>query len=100
MIEQVFLTGLPIIRKGPLSSKKGRELDASIPHKLAERPGRAIAIDALPGQKKELPPLHHELFKLLGAHAGSALIAAELFARAGGKIPRLDSLEPSQGVAS
>jgi hypothetical protein len=42
-------------------------------------------------QKTRFLPVDYEFFKLLAAHAASAVVAARLFAEGGGKTPGIDA---------
>ncbi len=64
---------------------------ACIPMRLDERSVGVIAVFATFEQKPEFVELDFELFRLLGAHAASALAAARLFAQHG---TRIGPLEP------
>jgi hypothetical protein len=48
-----------------------------------------IVYSVLP-QKERFVSVDYELFKMLGAHAATALMSALLFLAAGGKLPSLD----------
>ncbi len=79
-IGEVCLTGVAYLRDRP-----GRgTLDAPVavvPLMAEGRPVGAIAIASMLAQKEQWESVDHELFKLLGDHAGGALIAANLYAR-------------------
>jgi len=51
-----------------------------------------IVIYALLEQKKGFVAVDRELFKLLGAHAATALVGAQLFDKGGGTLPSLTAL--------
>jgi GAF domain-containing protein len=58
---------------------------ACIPLRVEERVVGVIAVFRLLPQKRRFEPLDFELFKLLGAHAATALVGARLYARLAGK---------------
>lgn len=65
---------------------------AVVPLLVEGKPIGAVAIVELLEQKKGWASVDKELFKLLGAHAGTALIAANLFAGTSGPEQALDGL--------
>ncbi len=74
------ITGVPHIKhQSPLGRGTAEDPIAVIPLMAEDRPVGAIAIHALLEQKKGWASVDEELFKLLGAHGGTALIAANLF---------------------
>jgi len=64
---------------------------ATIPMSLHGRAVGAIAVFATYEQKREFVDVDFELFKLLGAHAASALVASRLFAEHGAKVGPVQS---------
>jgi hypothetical protein len=58
---------------------------ACVPMRVEERVVGVIAVFRLLPQKRGFEPLDFELFKLLGAHAATALVGARLYARIAGK---------------
>jgi len=64
---------------------------ATIPMLLHGRAVGAIAVFATYEQKREFVDVDFELFKLLGAHAASALVASRLFAEHGAKVGPVES---------
>jgi hypothetical protein len=65
---------------------------AVIPMIVADRPVGAIAIVSMLSQKSGWASVDSELFKLLGAHAGSAIVAANLYAGVEGPLSALSDL--------
>jgi len=63
---------------------------AVVPLKVEERSVGVLADFATLEQKSRFLPVDFELFKLLGAHAGVALVCARLYAETGKQIPGLD----------
>jgi hypothetical protein len=64
---------------------------ATIPMLLNGKAVGAIAVFATYEQKREFIDVDFELFKLLGAHAASALVASRLFAEHGAKVGRVEN---------
>jgi hypothetical protein len=92
-IGDVFMTNLPRIsdRIG-----HGGNIDnpvAVIPLLVRDRAVGAIAILSLFRQKEVWAAVDRELFNLLGSHAGTALIAANLFAQNQGPLEALRGLD-------
>lgn len=86
-------TGERRIRRGkPLPRGTLADPLAIIPLLADDRPIGAIAIAALLVQKTGWASVDEELFKLLGAHAGTALIAATLYGRTTGPTAALVGL--------
>jgi len=65
---------------------------AVIPMMVDGRPVGAISVVSLLQQKNEWASVDRELFKLLGAHGATALIAANLYASAPGPVPALSGI--------
>jgi hypothetical protein len=93
VIERVFLTGVPHVAVGAVA--KAPPPVACIPLRVEETTIGTIAIHHLLEQKSAFGATDLELFKLLGAHAGTAIVAAQLFERAGAKLPSLEKLASS-----
>jgi putative methionine-R-sulfoxide reductase with GAF domain len=64
---------------------------ACVPLRIEERLIGVVAVFSTYEQKTRFLPVDYEFFKLLAAHAASALVAARLFAQGGGKTPGIDS---------
>ena len=96
------LTGIPRIREN-LREGSLEDPIAIIPLMVGERPIGAISIARMLEQKKGWASVDRELFKLVGAHGGTALIAANLFAGVSRPEDALDGLfenllrRPSEG---
>jgi len=91
-IGEVFTTAVSRIEKGDLTRGSLDHPLALVPMKTEDKVIGVLAVFATLEQKPKFMPVDYELFKLLGAHAGGALIGARLFADAGHKIPSFDSL--------
>jgi GAF domain-containing protein len=85
--ERVFLTGQAHVTEGPLSKSNERHPAAVLPMHFDERVVGVIAIHTVFAQKPSFGPVDFELFKMLGAHAASALAGALLYAAADAKLP-------------
>ncbi len=88
VIERTYLTGLPHISEGEVMTPPA----ACIPLQLEDRVVGAIAIYALLEQKRAFVTVDRELFKLVGAHAGGALVAAHLWSQSDGRLPSVEAL--------
>ena len=99
-IERVFLTGVPQVIEGPGAGADPSRPAACVPMRIEEDIVGVIVVFELLAQKKEFVPVDFELFKLLAAHAATALVAAQLYAKAGSRLPSLATLahEPSEGA--
>ena len=87
-IEKSYLTGLPHIAEGEVMTAPA----ACIPLQLEDRVVGVVAIYSLLAQKKEFITVDRELFKLVGAHAGGAIVAAHLWGQADGRLPPVEAL--------
>src|SRR5262249_24178152 len=85
-IQQAFLTGSPVFEESTVAPGVERPA-ACVPLVLDDRSVGVIVVYALLSQKTSLTPLDHELFRMLGAHAATALTGALLFAQGRGKLP-------------
>jgi GAF domain-containing protein len=85
-IEQAFLTKSPIFEESAVDTGIERPA-ACVPLILDGRAVGVIVVFALFSQKKALTALDHELFRMLGAHAATAITGALLFVQAKGKLP-------------
>ena len=94
-VERVFLTGVPIICEDLPSV---RDIDpakspaACVPMRFDDRVVGVIVVYTLLEQKPQFVPVDYELFKMLGAHAATALLGALLYRDAEGKLPGLEVL--------
>lgn len=95
LIGEVMMTGVPRIKEDLTASEDATLEDplAIIPLMVREQAVGAIAVARVFEQKDVWAAVDHELFKLLGAHAGNALIAATLFAGCEGALEALADLE-------
>jgi hypothetical protein len=83
VIERTFLTGVPHMADGDITVAPA----ACVPLQLDERVVGAIVIYALLQHKTRFVAVDRELFKLLGAHAATVLVAAYLWADVDGRLP-------------
>jgi GAF domain-containing protein len=88
IVERTYLTGVAHVDE---TEPVGRPA-ACIPLQIEDRTVGVIAVIALLDHKKGFVTVDRELFKLLGAHAGSAVVAAYLWSQAGGRLPSPDAL--------
>jgi hypothetical protein len=94
MIERAFVTGMPRIQEGPIDYERSSPA-ACLPMRIDDRSIGVIVIYALLAQKAAFVAVDFELFKMLGLHAASALVGAQLFTSADGRIP---GVEVFQGI--
>jgi predicted RNase H-like nuclease (RuvC/YqgF family) len=87
-IEKAYLTGIPHVAEGEVMAPPA----ACIPLQLEDRVVGVVAIYTLLAQKKGFVTVDRELFKLVGAHAGGALVAAHLWGQTGGRLPTVEAL--------
>ena len=89
MIERAFITGISRVEDGPLAHD--RQIPAAcLPMRVDDRAIGVIAVYSLFPQKDGFVAVDFELFKMLGLHAASALVGAELFASADGRLPGVE----------
>jgi hypothetical protein len=88
IVERTYLTGVPHIAEGDARAVPA----ACIPLQLESRTVGAIVVYALLEHKKRFVTVDRELFKLLGAHAGGALVSAYLWGQAGERLPSAEAL--------
>ncbi len=86
-VERCFNTGRAEITQGELAKSSDRLPAAVIPLHFDDRVVGVISIYTVFPQKLEFNPVDFELFKMLGAHAASALAGALLYDAAGAKLP-------------
>jgi hypothetical protein len=91
VIERVYLTGVPHMADGEGAPAPA----ACIPLQLEDRIVGVIVVYALLQHKKRFVTVDRELFKLLGAHAGGALVAAELWKESASRLPSAETLRES-----
>ena len=88
VVERTYLTGVPHIAEGETLPSP----QACIPLQFADRVVGTIVVYSLLEQKKRFITVDRELFKLVGAHAGGALVAAHYWGLADGCLPSAESL--------
>jgi len=96
-VERAFVTGIAYIEEGRINYERTTPV-ACLPMRIDDRAIGVIAIYSLLPQKPGFVAVDFELFKMLGLHAASALVGAELFAAADGRIPGVEvfrGLSPS-----
>jgi hypothetical protein len=93
IVERTYLTGVPHVTDGEPVSPPA----ACIPLQLDERIVGAIVVYTLLEHKKRFVTVDRELFKLLGAHAGSALLSAYLWGQTNGRWPGAAALRELSG---
>lgn len=84
-IGRAFTTGETTVAASIIDTTDYDAPLACIPMRVEERVVGVIALFRLLPQKRRFEPLDFELFKLLGAHAATALVGARLYARIAGK---------------
>jgi hypothetical protein len=88
VVERTYLTGVPHIAEGEAIAAPA----ACIPLQLEDRAVGAIVVYALLGHKKRFVTVDRELFKLLGSHAGGALVGAYLWGKGDERLPSAEAL--------
>lgn len=83
-VGEVLITGVARVHERVGASGTLESPVAVIPLMVRDEAVGAIAIASVFEQKEVWAPVDHELFKLLGSHAATALIAANLYADAEG----------------
>jgi GAF domain-containing protein len=97
--ERVFLTGVPHINEGTLERSNEREPAAVLPLHFDDRVVGVIVVHNVFPQKPSFGAVDFELFKMLGAHAASALAGALLYAAADAKLPDVTKLSSARQSA-
>jgi hypothetical protein len=97
-VERVYLTGVPHFNEErlgkPQSAKPANDAPvACLPMRIDDQVVGVIVIYSLLEQKEHFVAVDYELFKMLGAHAATALMGALLFANAEGKLPGFEAIE-------
>jgi len=87
VVERAFLTGVPAIAEGKLDVFGEAQPAAVVPMHFDERVVGVIVVYSVFEQKSHFVSVDFELFKMLGAHAASALAGALLYAAPGAKLP-------------
>jgi GAF domain-containing protein len=98
VLERVFLTNVPHIEEGGVAHTGLDAPAACLPMRIDERTIGVIAVYELLPQKERFVSVDFELFKMLAAHAATALVGAMLYADAGGKLPGLEVFEEPRGA--
>jgi hypothetical protein len=88
IVERTYLTGVLHVNDANLKAPPA----ACIPLAVEDRPVGAIVVYSLLEHKKGFVTVDRELFKLLGAHAGGALVSAQLWGEADGRLPSAETL--------
>ena len=100
VVERAFLTGVHTIKEGPLAKTGERDPAAVVPMRFDDRVVGVIVVYSVFEQKPAFLPVDLELFKMLAAHAASALTGAFLFAAAKGELPRPTDLLAHAGTVA
>ena len=80
-VGEVLMTGVPRINRLAQPAGTLENPVAVVPLMVRDTPVGVIAIASVFEQKEVWAAVDHELFKLLGSHAATALIAANLYAK-------------------
>ena len=98
-LERVFLTGVPHIEEGDVAHTGLDAPAACLPMRIEDRTMGVIVVYELLPQKARFVSVDFELFKMLAAHAATALVGAMLYAHADGQLPSLDVFtEPERSL--
>lgn len=89
-IGKAFATGETYVAESMVGPMGPEAPLACVPLRVDERVVGAIAVFELLPQKGRFEPVDFELFKLLGAHAATALVGARLYSRLAGNALALD----------
>ncbi len=93
VVERAFLTGVPQITHGELAEAGEDAPAAVVPLHFDDRVMGVIVVYSVFEQKPRFVPVDFELFKMLGAHAASAIAGALLYAAAGSTLPGPEALQ-------
>lgn len=96
VLELAFLTGKSRIVEGPLAGCSMTSPAAVVPMRFDDQIVGVIVVFTVFPQKQHFVAVDFELFKMLSAHAATALAGALLFFSADGKLP---GLEPFAQIA-
>jgi GAF domain-containing protein len=88
LVERTFITGVAHVTEGEIGASPA----ACIPLAIEDRAVGVIVVHSLLAQKPQFVTVDRELFKLLGAHAGAAIIAAYLYTSGDGRLPAPETL--------
>ena len=100
VLERVFLTGVPHIEEGGVAHTGFDAPAACLPMRIEERTIGVIIVYELLPQKERFVAVDFELFKMLAAHAATALVGAMLYAHSEGKLPGLELFKGLEGARS
>lgn len=89
---EVLATGIARIEKNELSEASFEQPAAVVPMGIQGKTFGLIVVFSTLGHKSRFLPVDFELFNLLGAQAGQALVSAKLFANVDKQIPNLRAL--------
>lgn len=92
MVGEVLMTGIAKVSERWEQGGTLEEPLAAIPIMVRDQAVGAIAVATVFEQKEQWAAVDHELFKLLGSHAATALIAANLYADADGALVALSGV--------
>ena len=91
-IGHAFSTGTAMIaEEADVSACGVAQPAACVPLRIEDRLIGVMALFTTFAQKTKFLPVDYEFFKLLAAHAASAIVGARLFADGGGKTPGIDA---------
>ena len=93
IVERVYLTGVEHINEARLAKPKDDAPVACLPMRIDDSVVGVIVIYSLLEQKEHFVAVDYELFKMLGAHAATALMGTLLFANAEGRLPGFEAIE-------
>jgi GAF domain-containing protein len=97
VLERVFLTGIAHVEEGELTGAGFDAPAACLPMKIEDRTVGVIVIYEVLPQKERFLPVDFELFKMLAAHAATALAGAMLYSHADGRLPGLEVFRDLEG---
>jgi GAF domain-containing protein len=90
-IGEVFATAMTRVEQADPTGGSIEKPAALVPMKVEDKVVGVLAIFSTLEQKAQFLPVDFELMKLLGAHAGSALVCARMFANLEGGIPSFEN---------
>lgn len=97
ILAEVLATGVARIEKGDLDAGSFEQPVAVVPMSVEGKTFGLIVVFSTLEHKSRFLPVDFELFNLLGAQAGAALVCAKLFADADKRMPDLSSTLESCG---
>ncbi len=92
LIERTYLTGVPYIAADHGTSGGDTTPAACIPLRIEDRVVGVLVIFSLLAQKTAFSEVDFEFFKMIGAHAATALYGALMYLAADQKLPTIDPL--------